>query len=828
MLCVSMFILNAAMAAVGPQSINFTFNATDSEGWQVSSGGSIISVENGVANVQMKQQDGGKYRADFQYQKAGTYTFDKAKDIVWAIKLTAPLPGTKNSRKMEINYKNAGNTDTWINGISGPSGSLNCADGGVIYYFNLGADGLNKLDPVQDGDVKINKIHFIMADATDLTDETAKYAVDWVATFTSVNDLKAFQDWKDEKIDTASPYLELCFRPKSDNSGYDSSTPLNGFKNTDFEGNYQARFFAVEYFWVENVDVTGMTYTLSLTTLGGGGTSELAVWDFPYQVNNFISAADINTYATAVVGVAPGSSDDAGKKEPIASSKCTNSVWSFTIPASSLTPLATRGDKTLVGLLITSKNITKDEKGKFASSSHAEKDGPSLQQAPIVNTTQNKVETTLAAAVANANVGDVITIYGDVTISGNRLEIKKALTIQGATGAEKIICGVSYNTLMVLAGDNTVDYTVTFKNLIVDGQNVERDRQLFDTNGKGKMAFDGVSVINSKYSVVTGDVKCAGSNIILSGVNSFPYGVYLNNHKRVDHQGATHTEPIKIILSADYEEDYVVVLCCSDPSMYQVDWYDNSNFIPANLYVANSGSCGHELKNGMKAIVALNDNEDNTSTLSTYYGKRANVTLNRSIACNGDYATFCVPFDVSREDLESYLGATEVLRYKRTDIEDGDAVLVFDDDVVDLQAGVPYLIKPVSGTTVATMTFKDVTIDNTTTSVADAHYRFIPVFSATTINPSNADTKSIVYLGAGNQLYWAAANAAINGFRAYFQAISGPAMAAKRVVMGRHKMPTNIDNTAADGESYTKIIRDGQIIIIRDGVEYNLMGQVIK
>ena len=595
MLCASMFILNAAMAAVGPQSINFTFNATDSEGWIVSSGGSITSVENGVANVQMMKQDsiGVKYRADFQYQKAGTYTFDKAKDIVWAIKLTAPLPGTKNSRKMEINYKNADNQDTWINNINGPSGSLNCADGGVIYYFNLGVDGLNKLGPVQDGDVKINKIHFIMADATNLTDETAKYAVDWVATFTSVNDLKAFQDWKDEKIDTASPYLELCFRPKNDNSGYDSSTPLNGFKNTDFEGNYQARYFAVEYFWVENFDVTGMTYTLSLTTLEGGGRSELAVWDFPYQVNNFISATDINTYATAVVGVAPGSTEDAGKNEPITSSKCTNSVWSFTIPASSLTHLATRGDKTLVGVLITSKNITKNEKGKFASSLHASIDGPSLQQAPIVNTTQNKVETTLAAAVENANADDVITIYGDVAISGARLEIKKELTIQGATGAEKIICGVPVDKIMVLA-DKNADYTVTFKNLIVDGQNKVRSIQTFDINGKAKMRFDGVSVINTTYSVVTGDVKCSGSNSILTGNNSFPTGIYLNKGKRVDHQGATHTTPVKLILSADYEKDYAIVLNCDKPELYEA--VDADGVVGWELYAAKSGT-----KNELKA-----------------------------------------------------------------------------------------------------------------------------------------------------------------------------------------------------------------------------------
>ena len=69
----------------------------------------------------------------------------------------------------------------------------------------------------------------------------------------------------------------------------------------------------------------------------------------------------------------------------------------------------------------------------------------------IVNNTTHSGYTDLATAVEEASAGDVLTLNEDATISGSRLEIKKELTIQGATGEEKIICAVPANQLMVLA-----------------------------------------------------------------------------------------------------------------------------------------------------------------------------------------------------------------------------------------------------------------------------------------------------------------------------------------------------------------------------------------
>ena len=817
----------STFAAVGPQSICVTFNGSGSEGWTTTStNASIGTTTDGVVNVQMGLQSNNKYRADFQYQTSGTFTFDKAKDIVWAIKLTAPLPGTSNSCKFEINCEKGG-TDKWVNGINNSAGNFTCADGGKIYYFTPNTQSSTKWGEVPDGNVVINNIHFILADATDLTEETARYSVDWVATFSSVEDLKFYTDWKDEQTNFDEPMFEHCFRPKVDGSGNESSYPKSGISNNELEANYQAQIVAVEYFLID-YSIEDI-YTLEIAQQGGGGTNPMSIWNFPHLADRTLNAGTLNGYLTSIVGFAPKAAEGTAN-EPIATASCNSSKWTLTIPAYKLTPLAEIGTKTLVGLLITSSKdnlMAEGKSAKFASSCNTEKSHPSLTYTgsnPVVNLTQSTASATLSEAVTAANAGDVLELRSDVTISGSRLEIKKPLTIQGATGSEKIICGVAWNTLMVLANGTDAEYTVTFRKLIVDGQNTVRDRQLFDTNEKAKMAFEDVTVINTAYSVVTGDVKSAGYGILLSGNNTFPYGIYLNQGKRIDNQNATtHTTPIKVILSGDYAENYAIVTNCDDASLYDIrSAVDTYRW---EIYETISGST-RELKGNKIFPLTLGDNTDNSATLLTNNGKRMDVTLNRTIAANGDYATFCVPFDIDADMMNEQLGNPEVLRYKRTDIVSDVATLVFDAGMTSIEAGVPYLIKPTTGSDITSMTFSGVTIDNTINEASDSHYRFIPIFSQTQVTESA--NHSIVYLGAGNQLYYAAANATIKGFRAYFRALSAPAMAAQRMVIGRRDMPTSIDDVQGDEASNMKVLRDWQVVIIRNGAEYNALGQRIK
>lgn len=409
-----------SMMAEGTQSLQVTFNGFDNANWKVSSGGSIISTENGVMNVQMAIQANNKYRADLQYQTSGTYTFNKSMDIVWAVKLTAPLPGTANSRKFEINYKKEG-ANTWINGINGPSGQIDCTDGGRIYYFNLGADGLNKLSDVPDGAQTINNIHFIFADAVCDTEEEARYGVDWVATFASVADLQAATDWNDDEIAS-----------------------------------------------------TGAVFNAS-------------------------------------------------------------------------------------------KNVGYSD---------------------------------LKEAVDSATAGDILVLNENITYSGSRIEIKKALTIMGANDTIRLISDVPAGQILMLANHNEADYDVIIKNLIVDGQDIERTTQLFDANNYGRYVFENVSVVNTAYSVAAGDVKSSQREVVLKGNNSFATGIYLNGGKRVDGKDATHTaeNPIRLILHDDYAENYAIVLNCKDSTLYTA--VDAAGVTGWELYVSG----GKELKGRKVAI----------------------------------------------------------------------------------------------------------------------------------------------------------------------------------------------------------------------------------
>lgn len=840
MLLAVVLFSTAAWGAIGPQSIQVTFNGDNVEGWKIIGHGSAdltnqATVSGGLMNVVMNEQNATdhKYRADLKYTTSDVFSFDKSKDKIWAIKVSGTYPGTNSNKcQFELQYKNASGGNTTFTRFTGTPQAMTCSDG-VIFYFDL-TSKISDYAAIQEGDVSVNLIHFLFADAV-ITDETkAHYAVDWIATFSSVDELSFYKDWKDEQTNFSEPVFEYCFRPNASSNSYDYGYPKSGVTSQEFEGNYQARIFAVQYYLIDNYSAEKW-YTISITNTSASTRQDLALWDFPDKINVSISANDIRTKATSVVGIAPAATEGT-TNTPIATAAISSGggTWTFVIPSGSLTAIGTVGTKTLVGVFITSKILTSSSSGKFASTSNTTVAHPAFAIATIANETQKTVESSLATAVTNANANDVLTISEDITVSA-RIDIAKALTIQGATGDENIKCGAAGDKMLILANGDGDEHTLTLRNLIIDGQSTSRSIQVLEAAQNANLSLEGIRFVNTTYSVTTGDVKNTGNkNIILVGDNnSIPYGIYLNMNKRINGQYATQTpeNPIKIILASDYVEDYATVLCAADPDRYTIEDADGTTLW--YLYDGESGSCGHELKPKKIAVFTLNDNADNSSTLTTNNGKVANVTLNRTIARNGtDYATFSAPFAITRSALEYYLGTTEVLRYKRTDIDGEDAILVFDDDVEDLEAGVPYLIKPlVSGEDVTTMTFNGVTIDKTVREAEDTHYRFIPLFSQTNVGTGRSDDKSVVYLGGGNQLYWAQATCNIKGFRAYFEAknVASPAMkSVRRMSIGRNGAPTAIDDVQSNDTKVQKILRDGQVIIIRDGIEYNAFGQRIQ
>ena len=411
-------------------------------------------------------------------------------------------------------------------------------------------------------------------------------------------------------------------------------TPSGWTKVTTTDANFEisnnARFFAVQTWTIANVSQVSKLEFMYQRVAGQTNNADVSMWLFPYN-SMVTSTANFATDGMAflndvreVLGVYPGNTIDS-VHAPFAISASVDTMNAhfrvITLEGEQLAAFIdscdVENDYLTVNLLLNSYKSSSNYKfyhtGDAASYCNVTYEGAIEVPAILnMNTHAAYADTALALAVAEANAGDVLSINEDVAISGARLEIKKALTIQGANDSVKLICGVPYNTLMVLANDNTADYIVSFKNLIVDGQSVQRDRQLFDLNGKAKMAFDGVRVINTTYnSEFIGDVKTAGSNVILSGANSFPAGIALNKDKRVDHQGATHADSMRLILASDYRENYAIVLNCKDSSFYYaVDVADEYDW---TLYVSG----GKELK-GTKAQKPITNAITNKTTKAKY------------------------------------------------------------------------------------------------------------------------------------------------------------------------------------------------------------------
>jgi hypothetical protein len=89
-----------------------------------------------------------------------------------------------------------------------------------------------------------------------------------------------------------------------------------------------------------------------------------------------------------------------------------------------------------------------------------------------------------------------------------------------------------------------------------------------------------------------------------------------------------------------------------------------------------------------------------------------------------------------------------------------------------------------------------------------------------------------LFLGENNTLYWPkASNSTMKGLRAYFT-VNTPSLAGLRVrlIDKPAEVPTGVEQTITNDQSpiTNKIIRDGQLLIIRDGKTYNAQGALIK
>ncbi len=225
--------------------------------------------------------------------------------------------------------------------------------------------------------------------------------------------------------------------------------------------------------------------------------------------------------------------------------------------------------------------------------------------------------------------------------------------------------------------------------------------------------------------------------------------------------------------------------------------------------------------------VVIDDKADNTTALAEYEGQKVTAKVTRAFN-NDSYKTLTLPFDMNEEQIKAVFGETaKVHKFTSVGEKNGMFFLHFD-PTTTIEAGTPYIIElPETGDYDAKDGF---TIENVTIKT-DLH-SVQPVASAITMQPvldggGRLTQASEYWLASDNYLYSAGAHpTALLGLRAYFINSTGRPIRA-RVVYGENEA-TSIPTVVAPEDNVRKVLKDGQIIIIRGEKQYNIQGQVIE
>ena len=219
------------------------------------------------------------------------------------------------------------------------------------------------------------------------------------------------------------------------------------------------------------------------------------------------------------------------------------------------------------------------------------------------------------------------------------------------------------------------------------------------------------------------------------------------------------------------------------------------------------------------ATITLGDG-DNSAVIAANDGSVVNVQLNRSFTEGVGYYTLCVPFNMPASTIGTAytLGAIT----KHVSGEEG-GININLTKVDNIEAGVPYLVLP---KTLTNPVFENVTINNIdpatkaiSTSGAGVKVTFTGIING------GGDTNGTTEYYVGDNGYLYNGTVAKLGLRAFFTITdeAGNPTPIRARVVANENVETGVEDIITT-DTPAKVIENGQLIIIRDGVKYNVQG----
>ena len=262
-------------------------------------------------------------------------------------------------------------------------------------------------------------------------------------------------------------------------------------------------------------------------------------------------------------------------------------------------------------------------------------------------------------------------------------------------------------------------------------------------------------------------------------------------------------------------------------------WANMSGADP-NVYLvsAKSGYKGIILNGGEVKFVPLSDldvslNEssaENESKLTAALGTDVSLAITRSSLTNAQYNTICLPYAMDDDEMQLRFGEGYDLEEFVSSSLDGDELSLVFNQVDALEAGKPYLLKPSINAPALSYLSVNIAAASPVDQTSDEFISFHGTFGPTELAGGN---KNLLFLGADNELLWPDATGNLKGFRAYFEVKGAAAQAAKRArIVKKEDSATGIETVESRKTKVesSKVLRNGQLLILRDNKTYNVLG----
>ncbi len=195
------------------------------------------------------------------------------------------------------------------------------------------------------------------------------------------------------------------------------------------------------------------------------------------------------------------------------------------------------------------------------------------------------------------------------------------------------------------------------------------------------------------------------------------------------------------------------------------------------------------------------------------------VDLRRSFIADGYWYTLCLPCSMTAEQIADAFGTCRIAHLSKSVLKSEDALYLDFEDVNTITAGQPYLFLP-SADVVNPLLCGTYKQDASRTN--NHNYAGMTGVYA----PTDMSGMSDAYLLTTENTLAPVSGGTLKGFRAYFTLSTTPANGAPARIRFVTDTATSVD--AITTISADKVIENGQLYIIRNGMKYNIQGQIVE